>query len=500
MSKKYGGTKKNVVLSYINLAVNMLTGFFILPFIVSSLGSADYGLMQLVYSITGYVGILDLGLGNAVTRFTAMYNTEEKHKKINTVATYSILIYSAMAILGFLIGLIVYYNFGNLFNLTANEVSVGKIIFMIGFTNSLLHLPAMTFSAVIKGFNRYDYFYATRVIKSLLRVVVIVVMFKLGYGLITLFIIDFVLNQTLHLFWFGFNIKKFNLRFTLGELDQEFKKEFGTYSFFVFLGIITDQIYWRTDNILLGIFTSTEEIAVYSISQNIINYFKTIASSFSAAFLPKLTNMATNLNSKEKLLSFFKKASRYQFIIIIIIIVNFIFLGREFITLWVGSDFINAYKYTLIIMIPLSIPLFQTTGYQILYAQNKHKIRSVVYLFNAIANIFISIYLINKIGVIGAAFGTAIAMILGNVLFMNYYYKKELGLKVYQFFKDVSFKSILAIWPTALILYLLNLVLPGMSIVNFLIRGTIANIPFLILIYLYVLNKDEKNVVRSIFK
>jgi O-antigen/teichoic acid export membrane protein len=55
MSKTYGGTKKNVVLSYINLAVNMFTGFFILPFIVSSLGSADYGLMQLVYSITGKV-------------------------------------------------------------------------------------------------------------------------------------------------------------------------------------------------------------------------------------------------------------------------------------------------------------------------------------------------------------------------------------------------------------------------------------------------------------
>lgn len=497
MSKKYGGTKKNVVLSYMNLAVSMMTGFFILPFIVSSLGSTDYGLMQLVYSITGYVGILDLGLGNAVTRFTAIYNTEEKHKKINTVATYSLLIYCAMAVLGFLIGLIIYYNFGNLFNLTSNEVSVGKIIFMIGFTNSLLSLPAMTFSAVIRGFNRYDYFYITRVVKSILRVIIIILLFKLGYGIITLFIIDFVLNQTLHFFWFIFNIRKLNLKFTLGELDQDFKKEFGTYSFFVFLNILVDQIYWRTDTILLGIFTSTQKIAVYSISQKIFTYFMSISSSFSSAFLPKLTNMAFDSDSNEKLLSFFKKASRYQFIIVIIIVINFIFLGREFITLWVGVEFVAAHKYTIIIMIPAIISLSQTTGYQILYAQNKHKIRSVVYLFNAVTNIFVSIYLINKIGVIGAAFGTSIALILGNVLFMNYYYKRELGLKIYQFFRDISFKTTLCIVPTIFLLYFMNIILPGLSIRNFIIKATIANIPFLILVYLYVFNQKERNMIKS---
>lgn len=499
MSKNYDGTKKNVILSYINLTVNLLTGFFILPFIVSSLGNAEYGLMQLVYSLTGYVGILDLGLGNAVTRFTAMYNTKEKHKKINTVATYSLLIYLLMALVAFLIGLFVYFNFGNFFNLTNKEISLGKVIFMIGFTNSILHLPAMTFSAVIKGYNKYDYFYLTRIIKTILRVIVIVVMFKLGYGLITLFVIDFVLNQTLHLFWFVFYIKKLNLRFTLGELDSEFKKEFGIYSFYVFLGIITDQIYWRTDNVLLGIFTSTEEIAVYSISQKIVGYYKTIASTFAATFLPKLTNVSFEEKSKEKMLDFFKKASNYQFMIVIIILVNFIFLGKEFISLWVGKNFIDAYEYALIIMIPLSVPLFQTTGMHILYAINKHKARAMAYLINAILNIFVSIYLINKIGVIGAAIGTSIAMLLGNIIYMNIYYSKELGLNIIRFIKEVCIKTSFLILPTIVILFLLNELISGYSVMSFIMKGFIANIPFVILIYIFKLDKQEKELLK-IFK
>jgi len=499
MSKSYNGTKKNVMFSYISLITNILVGFFLLPFIVSSLGSSDYGLMRLVYSITGYVGILDLGLGRAVTRFTAMYNTKEKKEKINTVVTYSLIIYSVIAILGLLVGLFIYFNFGSFFNLTQSEISKGKIVFMIGFINSLLQLPAMTFSAVIKGFNKYDYFYGTRVAKIILRAILIILLFKMGFGLITLFIIDFLTLQSLNLSWFIFNIKKLKLRFSLGELDPGFKKEFGTYSFFVFLGIITDQIYWRTDNILLGIFTSTNDIAVYSISQSIISYFKSIASSFTAVFLPKLTNMSFN-NKNNNIISFFKKASRYQFVIISMIVANFIFLGKDFLTLWVGKEFIDAYKYTLVLMIPLTIPLFQTTGYQILYAQNKHKIRSIVYLFIAIINILVSIYLINTIGVVGAAYGTAIAMFLGNVLFMNYYYKISLGLNIYKFFRDVCFKTILAIIPTLIILFVLNQFLTEVSLLNFIIKGLVANIPFLLLIYSFVLSEKDKETINSIIK
>jgi O-antigen/teichoic acid export membrane protein len=361
---------------------------------------------------------------------------------------------------------------------------------MIGFTNSLLQLPAMTFSAVIKGFNHYDYFYGVRVFKSILRVIVIIIIFKLGYGLISLFIIDFILNQILNLFLFVFSIKKLNIKFSLGELDGEFKKEFGTYSFYVFLGIITDQIFWKTDNILLGIYLSTKEIAVYSISQKIIIYFMNLSSSFSSAFLPKLTNMSIE-KDKKKILDFFKKASKYQFIIVLSIVINFIFLGEEFISLWVGKSFVEAYKYTLIIMIPLAIPLFQTTGYQILYAQNKHKARSIVFLFNAILNVFISIFLINKIGVAGAAFGTAIAMLFGNIIFINYYYKKEFGLKIIQFFKFVTLKTLITIIPTILLLYLLNNLIIEISVVNFIFKAFIANIPYLILLYFYVLKKNK---------
>ena len=59
-----------------------------------------------------------------------------------------------------------------------------------------------------------------------------------------------------------------------------------------------------------------------------------------------------------------------------------------------------------------------------------HKARAIVYLFIAIANVAISIPLIKLMGPIGAALGTAISLIAGNIIFMNIYYQKRIGLDI----------------------------------------------------------------------
>ena len=46
--------------------VSTLAGFIALPFVVGGLGAETYGLLALVYSFTGYLAVMDLGLGQAV--------------------------------------------------------------------------------------------------------------------------------------------------------------------------------------------------------------------------------------------------------------------------------------------------------------------------------------------------------------------------------------------------------------------------------------------------
>ncbi|MFK4998679.1 polysaccharide biosynthesis C-terminal domain-containing protein [Bacillus sp. N9] len=120
-------------------------------------------------------------------------------------------------------------------------------------------------------------------------------------------------------------------------------------------------------------------------------------------------------------------------------------MGNDFINLWVGVNYKEAWLIAIIIMLPFTIDLLQNVGVQILYAKNMHAFRGVALLGSSIFNIIISIYLVNQIGIIGAAIGTAFSYVLGNVLLVNLYYHFRVGLNIPRYFKETLSKILPAI-------------------------------------------------------
>src|SRR6516225_10692966 len=79
---------KNVGSSWISLGVSILVGVFLSPFILHRLGDTAFGIWVLIFSVTGYYGIFDLGIRSSVVRyvskFTAVDDIEDLAKLIKT--------------------------------------------------------------------------------------------------------------------------------------------------------------------------------------------------------------------------------------------------------------------------------------------------------------------------------------------------------------------------------------------------------------------------------
>lgn len=494
--------KFDIIISYIKLLLNIVIGFLLVPYMIKYLGKSQYGIMNLVNSIIGYVSILDLGIGQTLVRYISMYKSQNRRDKENQLVSYSLFTYMIISLVGIFIGITIYIYFGNIFkNLEFNEVALAKVTFVIALVNILLQIPTAAFYSVLAAYNKYSLINIANIIKIFVRTIVIIIILKLDYGLIGLFIGDFIINQMLGLFYILYALRKIKIKIKLKTIDASMKNEINRYSFYVFLGIITDQIFWKTDNILLGILGGTAAIAVYSISSNLVNYYITLCSNFSSVFLPRLTELVLNDTENKSTNNFFIKASRYQYMIVFIILINYIFLGKEFITLWVGKNFIEAYYYGLIVIIPMTIPMFQTTGIQILYAKNKHKTRAIIYLGNAVLNILTSIVFIKIYGTIGAAMGTSFAMILGNCIFINLYYRYQFKLSLKEFFAKVCLKTTLYGIPTVIVFIILSFTtLKEINFINFVIKVAIGNISYFYCIFRYSLKEEERNIVSGYLK
>lgn len=493
--------KFDVIISYISLVTTLIITFFLTKYQIKFLGDEQYGIIALVNSVIGYISILDLGIGQTITRYVALYITNGEKKKIEILVGNSFKNYIKIALIALLIGLIIIPFTNVIFpRLSIEKSYLFKICFAISLINVILQIPGATFNSVLTAYRKFNFLKVTNIFKNIFRACLMIFLLNMGFNVIMVFVVDLIINQIINIV--NYIMVKYSLKIKMNftKIDDDIKKQIKSYSFFVFLGIITDQIFWKTDGIILGSLSNLTVVGIYNIAAQIVNQYLNIGSTFSGVFLPKLTEMVSAKKSKVEINKFFTKASRYQFILVAMILVNYIFLGKQFINLWVGPSMKQAYYYGLVMLVSLTIPMFQTTGYQILFAMNKHRFRSIVYLFNAIFNLVMSIILFKILGAFGPALATAIAMFIGNTVIMNMYYRKVLDLKLINFFKNVCLKTgIIAIGMSIIFMFVNNYVYQN-TFITFVLKAIICNLFYIIGIFYFVFTTDERNIILNKFK
>jgi len=131
-----------------------------------------------------------------------------------------------------------------------------------------------------------------------------------------------------------------------------------------------------------------------------------------------------------------------QFLVMSFVLAGFTLFGRQFINLWVGKSYDDAYYICLLFFFPLLVPLIQNVGITILQARNQMRFRCVSYVIIAIVSFLCSLPLSQRYGALGCATATAAALLLGQGFVMNVYYQKRIRLDIAGFWKEITKMSI----------------------------------------------------------
>jgi O-antigen/teichoic acid export membrane protein len=280
--------------------------------------------------------------------------------------------------------------------------------------------------------------------------------------------------------------------------DWALLKEIVNYSVWIFVGSIVSQLWWNAGQFLLGIYTSSVAIAIYSVAMQFKTYFESFATAISGVFLPRMTKMVANEAADEEFSEYFIRVGRLQYIIIALITSGFILFGKQFISIWAGANYTQSFYVTLIIFIPLSLVDTQTLGITILQAKNKHKFRSLVYLGVVIFCIAISIPFIKLYGVFGCTFATAAALTIGNLFIMNWYYWKKIGINIKKYWLELL-KMTPGVFVISIITFICLKFLPELNSYKKLLPSILIYcILYFIFLFLFSFNKYEKGLVKNI--
>ncbi|MCH4826784.1 oligosaccharide flippase family protein [Planococcus halocryophilus] len=490
--------KSGAILSYLSLFITILIALFYTPLIIRALGQAEYGLYALIGSIAAYFSIMDMGLGNTIVRFNARNRAigdRSAEAKLNGMF---FILYSLIGLATIITGVFLYNKIDSIFgsNLADMELEKAKVMVIILIVNFALSFPLAVFGSIMQAYEKFIVSKLVTIARSLLVPAITVPLLLLGHGSISMVIITSGINIACLLFNVFYCYKYLNISLHFGKIDFPLLREILGYSFFIFLNVIVNTIYWNTDQFILGAVAGTLPVAVYAIGMQLINLYMLFSTSISNLFLPKMSIMVANNATKQSLSNIMIRVGRLQFIIIGYILCGFILFGKTFITIWAGSNYEDAYYIILIIMLPLTIPLIQNVGITILQALDLHMFRSVIYLVIAMLNIVISYLLALKYGIYGVAYSTAGSLLIGNIIIMNYYYFVKVKLDILNFWKSIFRISIPMLVTLAFGMFL-NFIITD-TILHMILKILIFTLFFMIFIYFAAFNVDEKNILKSI--
>lgn len=487
--------KSGAVLSYLSILITILIALIYTPIMIRLLGQSEYGLYALIGSLATVFSIMDMGLGNAIVRFTARNRANGDKSYESKLNGLFLILYSIIGFLTILLGVILVNKINTIFggSLTVSELKKARIMVLILTVNFALSFPLSVFGSIMQAYEKFVVIKLIAIIRSILIPVFTLPFLFLGYGSITMVVVTSIINIVSSLFNVYYCFRNLNISFYFRKIDSSLLKEILGYSFFVFVGVIVDQIYWNTDQFILGIFSGTIPVAVYAIAMLFVRLYIQFSTSLSGLFLPKVSMMVANKASSQELTNIMIKMGRIQYIIMSYILSGFILFGQPFINIWAGSSYSNAYYIVLVIMLPLTIPLIQNIGISILYAKNLQGFRSVILIIIAILNVLISIPLAKSYGGIGVAVATACTIIIGNIIIMNIYYHKKIGINIPLFWKNIFLMSIPVI-SSIVFGFGINYFIPQNSLFLIFCKIIIFSFFFIFVFWIIGFNKYEKNL------
>jgi len=490
--------KAGAMLSYVLILLSNITGVLYTPFMLRMMGQSEYGLYSLAASIVGYLTILDFGFGNAIIRYTAKYRALNKKDEESNLNGMFMIVYSFIAILVVIAGVVLYSNVGTMFSktMTISELEKAKFMMLLLIFNLAISFPFGIFGFIITAYENFVFSRTISIIRVIIFPCIMIPILLLGYGAIGMIVVSTTLNIAMLLINMLYCFVKLKIKMKLTKFDFKLLKEISTYSFYTFLIMIVDKINWSADQFILGAVSGPIMVAIYAVAAQLNNYYLSFSTAIAGVFLPRITAMITNNATEAELSDLFIKIGRVQYIVMAFIISGFLLIGQEFINIWAGKDYNTAFYIAAILMIPLTIPLIQNLGISILQAQNKQKFRTFVLTSISILNIFISIPLGRLYGGIGCASGTAIALILGPVILMNIYYHKKIHIDIPKFWKEVSIMTI----PVAIAFIVgmgVNYLWESSGYFDLLIKAVLFSTVYIPLMWFLGMNKYEKDLFRT---
>jgi O-antigen/teichoic acid export membrane protein len=421
---------RNVITNWAAYFISMGVNFLLSPYVVRHLGNTGYGVWTLILSLTGYLGLLDLGVRGAVTRYVAKFHSEANHERSSEVASSAAVIFGMAGLIAIFASLVCAFGVIGYMHIPPEYLMAARAVLILTGLSVATSLINGVFGGILVGLQRFDLTNGIEVSINLLRAGSIVVALHFGEGIVTLACLQ--LGFTLARWATNVALTRHyypELRIRLAHAHRAAIKLIFSFSAFSFLMHVSASLIYASDNVVIGAYLPVTFVTFYVIGGNLVEYARTLVNGISQTLTPLASSTETRGDPKE-LQKLVLTSSRWASMVILPVTWTFLLRGHSFIGLWMGWSYADLSGQVLrVLSITIMFWGANCAIAGIFLGLSKHKPIVPAMIFEGICNLALSIFLVKRIGIIGVAWGTAVPSLATSLLFWPWYIRRTLHIQ-----------------------------------------------------------------------
>lgn len=404
---------RNVTAGWASIVVGVAFAFVLAPLTVRTLGDVHYGIWTLLMQITGYLWLFDFGVRESVVKFVAQYHAADDRDQIVSVVRSAVSIYLMVTLATLACAVLVAAGLPYLFNIPPEEVTTARVTALLVGGTVAQSFVFNVFVGVVMGLQKFFLISRLGIFFTVGRGVVMYLLLKAGFGLITLALVQFLTTLTSNLI--VYRLARRELPYVSIRLVRPTRAEamkLFNYGKYVLVSNIGDKLVFATDSIVIGVFQPIAALTYFAIGATLIEQLRTFVATMGAILNPLSSGLEAR-RENHALGLVVTTGAKAAVILGLPFCVGFIVLGRLFISLWMGPEYAGEAGMVLAVLAAghlIGLPYYMISG--VLFGLGRHRVVAWSRVFEGIVNLALSVMLVRRYGVVGVAIGTVVPHVL----------------------------------------------------------------------------------------
>jgi O-antigen/teichoic acid export membrane protein len=428
---------KNTFFNFVSMVCATGLAFFLTPYMLARLGKEMYGLYSLVGMFIGYAGMLEFSMDSTLVKFVAEHYAKKQFPRLNAVIGWGLLFYSVLAAVVAVAALLLTEPALNLLRIPHQLAHDARFIVTIGLCAYAIAAVLNVFGSVINGLQRMDILAGINTAVSVLTAAGTVFVLQRGFGVKGLILNFSAWQLSLGALYavYAFRLLP-QLAPSLVWSDFKTAKELFLFGLRLHVSRIAVKITTQTDRFFLTYFVGVGVLAYFQIGNALAMYAVTLMGLASNTLVPALTEVAA-ADDGHRLLAAYQRSLRFLTALAVPLFVFIGVAGGQFITAWVGLGYGPARVISAVLALGWLAAMSSEAGPAAAIAINKPQVISLGAFVAVVVNVSANFLLIRHFGLAGAAWGTALGLLL-QALVVQICVQRALGLRLRDYLRSVS--------------------------------------------------------------